>query len=324
MSARRERARPDRTEGVEGLVVRLHARRAEVRFPDGKTRSCTLRGGLFRETGDFTRPVAVGDRVHVAAQRRGAPVIESVLPRRTVLSRTNPTTGRHQLIAANVDQVIITVALAEPEFRPRFVDRLLVAAEREDLEPVIAFTKCDLIRDREPFEAIAAIYRDLDYRVVFLSAVTGEGVATLRAILHDRISVFAGHSGVGKSTLLNVLQPELDLATAAISDKWGKGRHTTTVVSLLPLEGAGYVVDTPGVRSFQLGGLEAWKVAQCFREMAPLAADCRFPACTHDHEPECAVKLAARDGRVDPRRYESYLRLIHGDDEDLEGLEGED
>ena len=298
-------------EPVEGVVTRLHARHAMVRA-EGRTVRCSLRKSLFRDQVMLTQPLAVGDRVRATFWEGREGVVDDVLERTSCLSRSFQGTERQQILVANVDLVVITVALAEPDFRPRLIDRLLVAAEREDLDSLVVLNKADLVGDRTPFEERAHLLRELGHPVLFTSALTGEGIQELRRNLKDRTSVLAGQSGVGKSCLLNALQPGLALRTGAPTGKWKKGRHTTTAVALLPLEGGGYVVDTPGFRAFGITGLEHWEVGHLFRDIKKLAPHCRFPTCTHTHEPDCAVKEGLAGGSMHPDRYESYLRIIAG------------
>ena len=299
---------------LEALVVRIAARHALVRL-EGEDVRCTLRKGLFQDPDKFTNPLAVGDRVRVQRFGDGSAVVEEVLPRDAYLARRKGATGKEQIMVANVDQVLITVSLAEPAFRPRIIDRILVAAGRGGFDAAIALTKRDLVEDCEALREAIALYEGLGYRVVPVSSVTGEGVEQVRELLKDRISVLAGQSGVGKSSLLNAVQPNLALDAAAISGKWGKGRHTTTSVHLIPLDMGGWVADTPGVRSFGIAGLEPTDIALFFREFEPLIESCRFSSCRHDHEPECAIKSAVEDGTITEERYLSYLRIIEGMDE---------
>jgi len=285
---------------------------------DGRDIRCTLRKNLFRDLGQFTKPVAVGDRVRVTVFGESDAVVEEVMARRGYLSRRQGETGKEQIMVANVDQVLITVAMVEPSFRPRIIDRILVAAERAGAGAIIALTKADLVPPdaRADIASIADLYQDLGYDTLFTSTVTGEAVAELRAALTDKTTVLTGQSGVGKSTLLNAVQPGLELAEGAVSDKWGKGRHTTTSASMIPLAGGGFVVDTPGIRSWGIAGLEPSDIAIFLPDLAVFVESCRYNECTHDHEPDCAVKEAVIEGTIDERRYESYLRIIGGMEED--------
>ena len=301
---------------VEGVVVRLHARHAHVRLED-RTVRCTLRKSLFRDRKLLTQPLAVGDRVRATIWEDRDGVVEEHFERTSCLSRAQQGTGLQQVIVANVDLVVITVALVDPAFKPRLIDRLLVAAEREDLDALIVLNKVDLVEEVTPFEGTVAMLRSLGHDVLFTSAFTGVGVPELRDRLVGHTTVFAGQSGVGKSCLLNAIQPGLELRTGEISEKWKKGRHTTTAVSLLPLDVGGYVADTPGFRAFGITGLEAWEVGFLFRDIRALSSGCHFPTCSHTHEPDCAVKAGLATGALDEERYLSYLHIIAGDEEIL-------
>lgn len=299
-------------------MIRLQSRHARVTVDDGRELRCTLRKNLFRDLGQFTKPIAVGDRVRITVFGEGDAVVEEVLPRKSYLSRRQADTGKEQIMVANLDQVLITVAVAEPSFRPRIIDRILVATERAGADAIIALSKSDLLDEagREDIESTADLYRDLGYTVIFTSMVTGEGIEELRGELTGKMTVLTGQSGVGKSTLLNTVMPGLDLAAKTVSDKWGKGRHTTTSTSVIPLPGGGFVADTPGIRSWGIAGLEPSDIAIFFADLAPFVESCRFNECTHEHEPHCAVKAAVAEGKIDERRYESYLRIIMGIQED--------
>lgn len=315
------RGRDDGGPRRTGLVLAVSVRHAKVRLDDGETLRCEYSRGLYDPTSSFTRPVAAGDRVELVSDR-GRPLVDRVLPRRGYLSRLR---GRkEQVIVANVDQVIIVSAAAEPRFRPRLIDRLIVAAERARFAPVVVINKIDRAEDRAPFLEKIALYRGLGYAAIVASAATGEGVDELREILRGKISAAAGPSGVGKSTLLNSVQPGLVIRTAPISDRWGKGVHTTTGVTLHPLQVGGYYADTPGVRAFAIAGLPSADVAVLFREFQPFIDSCRFNSCTHDHEPECAVQIAVLHGKISFERYESYLKIIRGDEEPAEDGEVDD
>ena len=299
-------------ERATGIVIRLRARHAFVRV-ESVVHRCTLRKSLFRETKLLTRPIAVGDVVEITVFGPKDAVVEKAHPRRSVLARFNESSRRHQILVANVDQVAITVSASNPAFHPRLIDRILVAAEREDLGALIIINKIDLLDDPDLLQADVDVYRRLGYPVILSSVVQDQGLDELKEILKDRTTAFSGHSGVGKSSLLNAIQPGLKLRTAEVSEKRGRGRHTTTGASLLPLDFGGFVVDTAGIRAFATQGLEPYQIALCFRDLAQFAHLCRFPTCTHDHEPECAVKEAVRKGEIDVGRYESYLVLIDGE-----------
>lgn len=217
---------------------------------------------------------------------------------------------------ANPDQVIFVFSVRNPAFSPRKLDRFLVVAEMNRLPALICANKVDLV-DPDEAREMFRIYEAIGYPVLHTSTLTGEGVDDLRELLRGRISVLAGSSGVGKSSLLNAVQEGLGLRVKEVSDATGKGLHTTRHVELIPLDGGGYVADTPGIRSLALFDLEPGELDAYYREIAPLVAQCAFSDCTHTHEPNCAVRAAVADGRIFPERYDSYLRLR----EEMEELE---
>jgi ribosome biogenesis GTPase len=243
-------------------------------------------------------------------------VIEEILPRETRLSRLRPGPGHapiEHVIVANPDQAVFIFAVREPPPHLRMLDRLLVIAENNDLPAVICANKVDLLENGAQAHQLFGVYESIGYEVLYTSARTGQGISILRERLHGQLSVLCGPSGAGKSSLLNAIQPELGLAAREISDATGKGRHTTVNVRLWPLDGGGYVADTPGLREAGLWDIEPEELAWHFVEMRPYLSDCRFSSCTHTHEPDCAVKDAVAAGAVSETRYVSYCRMLLGD-----------
>ncbi len=298
---------------LEGTVIRATGSWFDVQA-DGRIIPSRLRG-KFRLTGDkTTSPVVVGDRVRLRLNPDGTGLIVDVYPRRNELSRR--AAGRHpglrHVIAANIDFVWIVQAVHLPEPNPGFIDRVLVAAERYQIPAGLIVNKLDLLTDADQpaLKELTQRYAVLGYPVLHTSAVTGEGLDALRQALHDRVSVVTGPSGVGKSTLLNALEPNLNLRTAPVSEKTGKGRHTTTYVALYPLSFGGFVVDTPGLREFGVTDLEPVELSHYFVEFRPYISNCHFPDCTHTHEPDCAVRAAVEAGHIDKARYLSYLNIL--------------
>ncbi len=277
---------------------------------NGRAVVCAVRGRLLKEARDTTGPVAPGDGVHVTLLGDGRGVIEGVRARRNSFGRK--AAGRRpgeQVIAANLDQVVIVVAAADPAFKERGLDRYLAVAEYSGLPPIICLNKVDLVR----FEVISskmALYRDIGYQVLYTSARTGQGIDHLGSVLADRISAVVGPSGVGKSSLLNAVEPGLGLATQEVGSTTRKGRHTTTASRLLALSGGGHVLDTPGMREFGFWEIPAEGLAACFREMRPFLGRCRFKDCAHVSEPGCAIREAVDAGFISSRRYEHYVRLM--------------
>jgi ribosome biogenesis GTPase len=276
---------------------------------------CDIRGRLKQER-LYTDLIATGDRVRWRATRPGRGVIEEVLPRETQLSRLRPGPQRipvEHVIVANPDQVVFIFAIREPAPRLRMLDRLLVIAENCELPVVVCVNKMDLAEDGAEARERFGIYEEIGYDVLYTSARSGLGVEQLRDRLTGKLSVLSGPSGVGKSSLLNAIQPDLGLAVREISEATGKGRHTTVGVRLWPLQAGGYVADTPGLREAGLWDIEPEELAWHFVEMRPYLSDCRFSSCVHTHEPGCAVKAAVEREAISAERYESYCRLLEGE-----------
>ncbi len=298
---------------IDGLVIRTTGSWYDV-ASGGDVVPCTVRGRFRLEGGDATNPVVIGDRVSVLRQPDGTGVITSLGTRSTVLVRraAGRRVGVSHVIAANIDAAWVIQSVDLPRFNPGFVDRFLVMAGVHRIPAGIVINKADLLDDRTgpPIRFWAELYRDLGYPVLLTSALNGEGVDTLLGALTGRISAVAGPSGVGKSTLLNAVDGTLDLRTGQVSSRTRKGTHTTTSASLHALKGGGYVADTPGLREFGLVDLDPPHLSHYFAEMAPVLSGCRFPNCTHDHEPECAVIEAVDEGTISQERYASYLGML--------------
>lgn len=299
-----------------GLIIKAQSGFFTVQPDDGgEPVVCRIRGRLKQER-QRSDIAAAGDRVTFIVNPDGTGLIETVAERVSVLSRTraagadsrNLDTDREQVLVANPDQVIFVFSVRNPAFSPRKLDRFLVVAEMNNLPAVICANKVDLVDPGEVREMFRP-YETIGYPVIHTSTLTGEGIDELRERLRGRISVLAGSSGVGKSSLLNAVQEGLGLRVKQVSDATGKGMHTTRHVELIPLDAGGYVADTPGIRSLALFDLEPEELDAYYREIAPLVAQCQFSDCTHTHEPGCAVRAAVQDGRVSFERYDSYLRL---------------
>jgi ribosome biogenesis GTPase / thiamine phosphate phosphatase len=301
------------TEQIPGLIIRSQSGFFTIQTEDGLL-TCHLRGRLKqgKHVGDIA---AVGDRVLVTRQPDGQGSIESVEARSRSLVRLDPRPQGvyQQVILANPDQAVFVFSCARPDPHLRMLDRFLVIAGRQGLPAVIVANKIDLV-GRPQAEEIFGFYPGIGYSVIYTCAKTGQGVDELRRRLQGRISALAGPSGVGKSSLLNAVQPGLGLAVCEISEAFKKGRHTTTVRQLFPLEGGGYVADTPGLRSLALWDTQPEELDAYFPELAPLVGACQFSNCSHKSEPGCAVRAAVEAGRVRPERYDSYLRLRAGEE----------
>jgi ribosome biogenesis GTPase / thiamine phosphate phosphatase len=299
-------------EQIPGLIIRSQSGFFTVQTEMGMV-TCHLRGRLKqgKHVGDIA---AVGDRVQVSCQTDGTGSIESIEPRRKALVRLDPRPQGiyQQVILANPDQAVFVFACDRPAPRLRMLDRFLVIAEKQRLPAVIIANKIDLV-GLEQAERMFGFYPPIGYPVIYACAKSGQGVEELRARLTGKVSALAGPSGVGKSSLLNAIQPGLGLAVREISEAFQKGRHTTTVRQLFPLEGGGYVADTPGMRSLALWDTKPEELDGYFPELAPLVSACQFNDCEHKTEPGCAVRAAVEAGMVHPQRYDSYLRLRAGD-----------
>ena len=294
----------------EGTVLSVHGLACQVMVPTGKVLSCAIRGILKSLSTEVRHVVVAGDRVLVQATGAGEGVIERVEPRYGIISRTSR--GRQHILVANVDQLIIVSSAAEPGLKPNLIDRMLVTAEKVGVQPLICINKIDLV-DSADLQPIFGVYGQMGYRVLPISAKTGQGIAALKGWLKGKKSVVAGQSGVGKSSLLNAIEPGLNLRVSHVSAENQKGRHTTTSTRLIGLNEGGFFVDTPGIRQFQLWDVIPEEVCGFFRDIRPYINRCRFPDCSHTHEDGCGVKDGVADNQIDLRRYESYMHLRNGD-----------
>lgn len=299
---------------MRGLITRSQSGFYTVQTEAGPL-ICRLRGRLKKGPlrGDVA---AVGDWVEVTQIEAETGVIEAVEPRRRMFSRLapNPQGVYQQIILANLDQVVLVFACARPEPRFGMLDRFLVIAEKQGIPAVIVANKVDLV-GMEQAEKMFAHYVPLGYPVIYTSARDGEGMETFRMQLAGKISLLAGPSGVGKSSLLNAIQPGLGLAAREVSQATSKGRHTTVVREMFLLDDNGYVADTPGLKALALWDIEPEELDAYFPELRTLVSQCQFSDCTHVHEPGCAVLSAVDAGRVHPNRYNSYLRMRFGDED---------
>jgi ribosome biogenesis GTPase len=298
---------------IEGIVIKAQSGFFTVKTAQGAIIS-QVPGRLKKER-QSTTLVAVGDQVNISIQEDGSGIIESVAERQSALSRTRTVAGprsilsdREQVLVANPDQVIFVFSMRNPSPSLRKLDRFLVVAEMNQLPAVICVNKIDLT-ELAAAQQMFQVYEDIGYRVIYTSARERTGVEELRACLKGKLSVLTGSSGVGKSSLLNAVQPGLGLQVRAVSQATGKGLHTTRYAEMFPLDGGGYVADTPGIRGLAIFDVEPGELDAYFREIGPLVEECQFSDCSHRHEPKCAVKVAVANGQVSRARYDSYLRL---------------
>lgn len=288
----------------EGTVLSILGGRYDVLSGDDRL-DASLRGRFKQESQE---QILVGDRVAMAVQEDGSVTIESLLPRTSLLRRRMPGRRRgERYVAANVDRVIVVGAAARPEWDAHLVDRFVVVAEANDIPAVVVVNKIDLVDDAS---VLGTPYTNAGYRVLYTSVDRAVGIEELRDVLHGRVSLFTGTTGVGKSSLLNAIEPGLQLRTADVSRKLGTGRHTTVSAVMHPLSGGGFVVDTPGLRDVGLWRVEPSEVARAFPDFAEYAEQCRFDDCRHCEEPDCAVVAASKTGGVDRGRLESYRRIL--------------
>ncbi|MGB7876072.1 MAG: ribosome small subunit-dependent GTPase A [Anaerolineales bacterium] len=298
---------------LHGLIIRAQSGFFTVETGEGPF-VCQLRGRLKRgpRTGDL---VAIGDRVRITVLEDGSGMIEEIEERKQAIVRLDPRPqGEYQqILLANADQAVFVFACTHPQPKLRMLDRFLVIAEKQEIPAVIVANKVDLVGEEEAM-SIFGLYTELGYPVLYTSANTEQGVEDLRSVLTGKISALAGPSGVGKSSLLNAMQPGLGLEVDEVSQAMNKGVHTTVVRQLFPLVGGGYVADTPGWKSLALWDTEPEEIDGYFPELRELVPYCQFSDCTHTHEPGCAVLAALEQGDVHPDRYDSYLRLRGGEE----------
>ena len=307
-------------EGVATVVKNAGSHYELSALPAWELFPAVLRGKVRLERSGATNPVAVGDRVRYEldgpADEKHPAVITEILPRDNYIIRRSTNLSRQShVIAANLDQAVIVVSLLFPEIKLPFLDRILVTCEVYKIPVLIAVNKVDLYREELP-EMVATfrrIYEGAGYPVLEVSARTGEGVDVLRERCQDRINLFSGESGAGKSSLIKALDPSLDPKIGKISAAHLQGKHTTSLYEMYRLASGGFVIDTPGLRGFGLVDLEKEEISKYFPEMLREMDDCRFVPCTHTHEPGCAVKAAVDAGRISAERYNSYLGMLEED-----------
>lgn len=292
---------------LPGLVLRVHGLDSIVQTQDGKIYRCAVRRVLKNLATDQRHVIVAGDFVQLQPTGDDRAWIVRIEPRRSTLSRTSK--QRRHVMVANVDQLLIVTSAAEPAIKPNLIDRVLLTAEQNNLDACICINKCDLV-DLATLQPLIGVFAQMGYRVVMVSATKGWGIERLQAITRNRASVVVGQSGVGKSSLLNAMDSTLRQRVQIVSEDNQKGKHTTTTAEVFPLSYGGSIIDTPGVRQFQLWDIDPKELGGLFRDIRPYSSKCRFPNCTHVHEYDCAVKDAVADCRLDTRRYDSYCQIL--------------
>jgi ribosome biogenesis GTPase / thiamine phosphate phosphatase len=298
-----------------GTVIKSTGSWYQVRLDEDRSSlACRILGKFRLEDVPLTNPIAVGDRVELVADGEGQGMIKRILPRRNYVVRQSPQRKRDlHLLASNIDQAVLIVTIVEPHLKPAFIDRFLVMTERFDLPVTIVFNKSDVYEteDFERFEEMRKIYTTIGYGVLLTSVQDGTGIDAFRELLKDKTTLVSGQSGVGKSSLVNAVQPQLDLRTGEISDYSGKGQHTTTFAEMFDLDFGGSLIDSPGIKVLAFIDRDPKNIAHSFKEFFELSANCRFGGdCLHRAEPGCAVHEAIRQASVSELRYTHYLTLL--------------
>ncbi len=305
---------------MHGLVIKNTGSWYVVKTDEGAEINCKIKGNFRLKGIRTTNPIAVGDLVTILPNADGTAFITGIDTRKNyIIRRSSNLSKEAHIIAANVDQALLIVTLAHPVTSTTFVDRFLATAEAYRIPAVIVVNKIDLLsedEDKEYLEAWCYLYRSIGYEVLEVSAETGEGLEKLNALLDGKITLLSGNSGVGKSTIINRIMPELNLRTAEISTTHDTGMHTTTFSEMFPLPHGGYLIDTPGVKGFGTIDFDRHEVAHFFPEIFEIAQDCRFGNCTHTHEPGCAVLDALEEARISQSRYNSYLSILEDSADD--------
>ena len=298
----------------EGVVIKSTGSWYEVRTENGEVVLCRLRGKIRLDGIRTTNPVAVGDKVFFEKENnKDTCVINKILPRYNVIVRKSVNLSKaSHIIASNIDQAILVATIAQPRTSTGFIDRFLVTSEAYHIPTIIVFNKCDLY-DKEQMsqaEELISVFKSIGYHSFMLSAKTGYQCEELKSIMQNKVNLFSGHSGVGKSALINRLDPHLNVRVGEISEVHEKGKHTTTFSQMFPLSFGGYIIDSPGIKEFGLYDMEKETLAQRFPEMRSLMHECKFSNCTHLHEPHCAIKNAVQNNIIADWRYNDYCNMM--------------
>lgn len=303
---------------MHGLVVKNTGSWYTVKTDSGQLIDCKLKGNFRLKGIRSTSPVAVGDFVQIVTNAEGTAMITAIDDRKNYIIRKSPNLSKQsQIIAANLDQAFLLVTIKYPETSTIFIDRFLAGAEAYRIPVVLVFNKTDLLNEEEHHyqQMMMNLYETIGYHCVEISAETGQGMEAIDALLAQKVTLLSGNSGVGKSTLINVLIPHAEQRTAKISDAHGTGIHTTTFSEMIALPHGGYVIDTPGIKGFGTFDIEPEELTSYFKEIFAFSKDCKFNNCTHTHEPGCAVRTAVENHYISESRYQSYLSMLDDKDE---------
>ncbi|MDF2193667.1 ribosome small subunit-dependent GTPase A [Paraflavitalea sp. CAU 1676] len=305
---------------MKALVYKSTGSWYVVKAENGQTLNARIKG-IFKIDGiTSTNPIAVGDEVIVEKENEleGTVMITEILPRRNYVTRQSPSHKKqHHIVASNLDQSLLFATLRDPKTSTGFIDRFLVTSEAYHIPALLVFNKADLYKKKEQdlFEELQATYTEIGYKTILMSVPNGQGVEEVRALLKDKTTLMSGHSGVGKSTFINSIFPELKLKTQDVSGWSGKGMHTTTFAEMYDLPFGGRIIDTPGMREFGLVDISKQELSHYFPEMAKLINDCQFNNCLHVNEPGCAIKEAVQEGIIHEERYFSYFKILDSIDD---------
>lgn len=297
---------------MEGRVIQSTGSWYEVLLDNGATISCRLKGKFRLDKKKLTNPIAVGDKVVVDADTDGSSIISEILPRENYLVREAPQKKEHtHIIASNIDQVVVVATLSKPRTSHGFIDRVLFMAEVYGIPAYVVFNKYDLYTDEEKEMLMewGGGFLEVGYPCFHTSAEDGTHICRLKDLLTDKTTLFTGHSGVGKSSLINAMVPDLDLRVGALSAYHNKGQHTTTFARMFPLPFGGFIVDTPGIKEFGMVNVEPEEVGHYFPEIRERMEQCRFSNCVHYNESGCAIQEAVQAGEIDPQRFITYLAI---------------
>jgi ribosome biogenesis GTPase len=300
---------------LKGIVLQTTGSWYAVQCEDGQVVECRLPGKFKLEELKTTNPIAVGDRVNVNTDADSRDkIIDEIFPRHNYIVRQSPRQKHHKhIIAANIDQALLIATISQPRTSTGFIDRFLIAAESYHIPVTILINKSDLLKEKElqKLEELKAVYEPLGYKVITASAEKKDGLDAVKAMLQDKATLVAGHSGVGKSTLVNALQPNLNIKTQRLSTKWQKGMHTTTYATMYRLYDSTYIIDTPGIKEFFVIEIQPEELSGYFPEMRARIQECEYYNCLHFNEPGCAVKAAVENGEIAYSRFENYLNILN-------------